>query len=169
MESSLLNFSQSTGIYGFMNTPWGWPIIESLHFVGLSLLIGCVGIFDLRMLGYARGVSMSALHKLVPFGVLGYGVNVVTGTMFITSAPDQYIYNPAFQIKILFMSLAGINMFYFYQICFSQIKAAEPNAQATRQARVIAAISLLCWVGVISGGRLITFFRPPYFWCIWCS
>ncbi len=83
-----------------MNSTWGWPAVETLHFMGLSLLIGTVGLFDLRMMGLARGIPMSALHKLVPWGVAGYALNVMTGVMFVTSAPDQYLFNPAFQTKL---------------------------------------------------------------------
>ena len=89
MVEILLNFSQATGIYAMMNSPWGWPIVESLHFFGLCLLIGTVGLFDLRMLGIAREIALSDLHRLVPFGVLGYLLNVVTGILFLTTAPDQ--------------------------------------------------------------------------------
>ena len=107
---ALLALGQRSGIYGFMNSAWGWPTVESLHFIGLSLLIGTVGLFDLRMMGLARGIPMSALHRLVPWGFGGYVLNVMTGFMFVTSAPDQYLYNPAFQTKLALMGVAGVNV-----------------------------------------------------------
>jgi hypothetical protein len=169
MEQMLLNFSQATGIFGFMNSPWGWPVIESLHFIGLSLLLGTVGLFDLRVLGLAPAIPLPALHRLIPFGVAGFGLNVLTGVMFVSSVPDQYLYNPAFQSKLLCMALAGLNMLLFYSSSFRAVMQSSPSAQALRTARVFAAISLLCWAGVITGGRLITFFRPPFYWCFWCG
>ena len=72
MEEALFSFSQNTGIYSIMGSRWGWPIIESLHFFGLCLLIGTVGLFDLRMLGFVKAIPLSAMHKLVPVGVAGY-------------------------------------------------------------------------------------------------
>ena len=36
----------------FMHSLWGWPICESLHFLGLCLLIGAIGLFDLRLMGF---------------------------------------------------------------------------------------------------------------------
>ena len=169
MEEALFSFSQNTGIYTIMGSRWGWPIVESLHFFGLCLLIGTVGLFDLRMLGFVRAIPLSAMHKLVPIGVAGYCLNVITGIMFFTSAPDQYLYNPAFQTKMLFMLGAGINVVFFYSVCFRQVKYLGANVQVNTQARVMAGISLLCWLGVISAGRLITFYRPPQFWCFWCG
>ena len=58
-------WARDTGIFGMMNSKWGWPIAEIIHFFGLCLLIGTVGMFDLRMMGVARGVTMKELHRLV--------------------------------------------------------------------------------------------------------
>ena len=168
MEATLLEFSQSTGIYAFMHSPWGWPIAESLHFLGLSFLIGTVGLFDLRLLGVGQGISYQHLHRLIPFGVFGYCINVITGTMFLSSAPDQYLYNPAFQTKIGLMAIAGLNMLLYYQITNRHVQQTNSNAQAGLSAKSAAIISLACWCGIIICGRLITYFRPPYHWCFWC-
>lgn len=168
MIESLLNFSQSTGIFAFMNSPWGWPVIESIHFLGLCLLIGTVGLFDLRLLGVADTISISELHRLVPIGVAGYLINVITGTMFLSTAPDQYLYNPAVQTKFFFMLVAGLNMIYFYASTAAGIKSGIDNSRLIFRAKLIAAISLACWCAVIVCGRLITYYRPPYHWCLWC-
>lgn len=164
---TLLAFGQRSGIYDFMHSAWGWPTVESLHFTGLCLLIGTVGVFDLRMLGVARGIPMHALHKLVPWGVGGYLLNVTTGVMFVVSAPDQYLFNPAFQVKLSLMAIAGLNVLFFYRFVFGPVRDAGANA-VPASARTAAAVSLTCWVGVIVCGRLITYYRPPYHWCFWC-
>jgi hypothetical protein len=53
-------------IASFMRSKWGWPMAESIHFLGLSMLVGCVGLFDLRLLGMAKRIPIAALHKLIP-------------------------------------------------------------------------------------------------------
>ena len=73
----------------FMRTAWGWPVAESVHFLGLSLLIGAIGLFDLRLLGMARRIPIAALHRLIPWGLTGYGINVVSGAAFLMTDPDQ--------------------------------------------------------------------------------
>lgn len=166
--NSLSGLGQASGVYEFMHSAWGWPLIESLHFTGLCLLIGTVGVFDLRVLGMASGVSYRDLHSLVPIGVFGYLLNVITGTMFIVSAPDQYLFNPAFLSKVGFMAIAGLNMLAFYRISAVQVRHLPPTTKASTSARTFAALSLACWCAVIVCGRLITYFRPPYHWCIWC-
>jgi hypothetical protein len=149
-------------------TTWAWPVAESIHFTGLCLLIGTVGLFDLRMMGLVKGVPLQALHRLIPFGLAGYIMNVLTGFTFLSGYPDQYIYNPAFQSKMIFMGAAGLNVTLFYLTMYRGVIAAGPEGEAPLPARIAGGISLLCWIGVIFCGRFLTFFRPPWHWCPWC-
>lgn len=144
----------------FMHSRYGWPVCESVHFIGLSMLVGVIGTFDLRLLGMAKMIPLAALHRMVPWGVMGYGLNVLTGSMFLTTEPNQYIYNPAFHFKMLFMGIAGLNILVFYTAMFRRIRTLGPGDQAPRLARIIGGVSLCMWVGVIICGRLLTFYRP---------
>lgn len=139
---------------------WSWPLAESLHFMGLCVLVGSVGLVDLRMLGMAKGISVSALHKLVPFGVAAYLVNVVTGFLFVLGDADQYIFNKAFRFKMLFMAIAGINVLFFYSTGFQQTRTLGPDDNMPFRVKLMAGISLACWIAIITAGRLITFYRP---------
>ena len=165
---AIANFGEQSGIAAIMNSTWGWPAAESIHFIGLSLLVGAVWLFDLRLLGMAKSIPIAALHRLVPWGVLGYALNVATGAMFFISAPDQYLYNPAFQLKVLCMLVAGVNMAVFYLTASVRVKALTPGEKTPLAGKLIAIVSLSSWIGVITFGRLITFYRPPEHWCFWC-
>jgi hypothetical protein len=147
-------------IAGLMRTAWGWPIAESIHFLGLSMLVGCIGLFDLRLLGMAKRIPIASLHKLIPWGLAGFAINITSGSMFLLTEPDQYIYNPAFQFKMLFVMLAGANALTFYLTTYRRATqpGASPDAPAT--GKIIAAVSLSLWIGVIVCGRLLTFYRP---------
>lgn len=169
LEQWLLAFNEASGIRALMlGTAWAWPAAEILHYTGLTLLFGSIGLFDLRVLGWAKALPLQALHRLVPFGLAGFLLNVVTGIMFITSFPDQYVYNPAVQTKFALIFVAGINMLLFYGLAWNQLRTLEPDTPAPLRARFFTAVSLVSWLGVIAAGRLITFFRPPAFWCFWC-
>ena len=144
----------------FMNSRWGWPAAETVHFLGLSLLVGTIGVFDLRLLGVAKRIPISALHRLIPWGLLGYGINVVSGAAFLMTQPDQYIYNPAFQFKLLFMAVAGFKALAFYLTAYRGTTVPGAAAEAPRSAKIVAATSLCMWIAVIVCGRLLTFYRP---------
>lgn len=147
-------------VSALMRTQWAWPVCETLHFAGLAMLFGTIGMFDLRLLGVAKQVPIAALHRLVPWGVGGFLVNLTTGAMFLFTEPDQYILNPAFHFKMFFMALAGFNVLAFYLTMFQTVKAVGAGGDAPRPAKVIAGASLLFWISVMVCGRLLTFYRP---------
>ena len=106
----------------------------------------------------------------MPFGVLGFALSVGSGLMFVTSSPDQYLYNPAWQVKMCLLALAGLNMVLFYLTTSRRLAELGPDDAPPLAARLFAGVSLTCWLGVIAAGRVITAFRPPsWFWCAWCS
>ena len=149
-----------TPVADLMRSAWAWPIAESLHFLGLCLLVGAIGTFDLRLLGLARRVPIAAVHRLVPWGILGFAINITTGALFVMTEPDQYIYNPSFHLKLLFMATAGLNAGTFYLTSYRHAFGPTAQLDAPTRAKVIAAISLCAWIAVIICGRLITFYRP---------
>jgi hypothetical protein len=151
---------RDTPVAEFMRTAWGWPTMESLHFIGLSLLVGNIAFFDLRLLGIGKRIPIAAAHRLVPWGIAGWGISVVTGMTFLLTEPDQYIYNPAFQLKMLFLALAGANAGAFYLTSYRQILRQGALAVVPRRAKAIAVASLCLWMAIIACGRLITFYRP---------
>jgi hypothetical protein len=150
----------TTWVKPFMISKWGWPFCETVHFLGLSLLMGTIGMFDLRLLGMGKRVPLGALHKLIPWGVAGYIITAMTGVMFLATEPDQYIFNAAFHFKILFMLLAGVNVATFYLALFRRVKRVGSGEDAELPARMIGAMSLILWTGVIVFGRMLTFYRP---------
>ena len=157
----LLNPLYYTPMGAFMRTSrWAWPAFESLHFIGMSLLIGTIGMFDLRLLGFARAVPVRALHRLIPLGITGFVMNITTGFFFICAFPDQYLFNAAFRWKVVFILIAGVNVLFFYTRVFRRLEAESENVPPRLAARLVGGVSLASWVGVMSAGRLITFFRP---------
>ena len=141
---------------------WGWPVLGALHFIGMSVLIGTIGLFDLRLLGFARGVPYASLHRLIPLGIAAYTLNLLTGLFFLSGMPDQYLWNPAFRFKVTFMAVAGLNVLFFYTRVFRRLQQLAPDTPPPIGARIAGAVSLTMWIGVTSAGRLLTFFRPPY-------
>jgi hypothetical protein len=144
----------------FMHSKWGWPFAESVHFIGLSLLVGTIVLFDLRLLGLAKRIPIAALHKLIPWGLTGYAINLTSGLMFLMAEPDQYVYNPSFHFKMLFMAVAGVNALSFYATTSRRTMGPGASDDAPRAAKLIALTSVCCWIAIIVCGRLLTFYRP---------
>ena len=161
-------FFEGLPTHGMMvNTRWAWPICESIHFIGLSLLIGTVGMFDLRLLGVGRQIAPAQLHRLIKFGVAGFIGNILTGICFLSGAPDQYIYNLAFRWKVVFLIVAGLNIAVFYSAFFRRVRVLGAGDPIPMGARLVGAVSLSMWIGVITAGRLLTFYRPIFANGVW--
>jgi hypothetical protein len=120
------------------------------------------------MLGVARGVPLRALHRLIPFGLAGFALSVLSGLSFFVTFPNQYLYNPAMQVKLALIALAGINMVLFYVIAARTVWLTADDGVPPLRARLFGAVSLACWLGVMACGRVVTAFRPPWHWCAWC-
>ena len=137
--------------------PWLWPVCEIIHFVGLCLLVGVVGFFDLRLLGFFRRVPLSAAWSLVPWGKVGFALSALTGVTFFIGAPDQYVNNVAFYGKVLFLVIAGANALPFEWAYGAKVSADEITGAAPGALRTIAVVSIVSWFLVIYWGRMLPF------------
>lgn len=136
-------------------TPYGWPSLETLHFIGLSLLIGVILLIDLRMLGVMKDVAFPALHRLLPWAILGFGTNLVTGILFFVASPDQYDQNVAFVWKMILVMLAGANALYF--TVFDEAWVLKPGDDAPFTAKAVAVSAIALWLGVLYFGSMLPF------------
>ena len=137
------------------DTRWMWPTCETLHFIGLSLLMGVAFLVDLRVLGVVKGVSFASLHRLLPWAALGFGVNVITGMLFFVGIPGQYIHNTTFYWKMALVMLAGLNAVYFTLL--EEPWELGPKEDASLTAKIAAASAMLLWVGVMYCGSMLPF------------
>lgn len=161
--NAFANALESLGLIDVVNHyDWLWPVGEILHFIGMGLLIGTVGIVDLRILGFAKGIPIAVLERLIPIGVAGFVVNALTGFMFIAGnpvgGPIEYLENLSLQIKLVLILVAAVNLFAFYRLGIARATAGVPaDGDASRQAKIVAGTSLVIWFAVIFFGRLIMY------------
>jgi len=137
--------------------PWLWPACEIAHFVGLSVLVGVVGFFDLRLLGFVRGVPIGAAWSLMPWGKAGFGLAAITGVIFFVGAPEQYVNNVAFYAKLAFLIIAGLNALWFETLYGAIVKASPSLDHTPLTYRAIAIVSIVSWFLVIYWGRMLPF------------
>lgn len=139
------------------STYWLWPLLEILHFLGLSLLLGALIIIDLRMAGFFRGIDIRATHSLLPWVFVGFTLNLVTGVLFFYGDPFRYAMHTGFQIKMGLVVLAGLNALWYWWKLHPVIDSWAPDIDPPPLAKAIALISLVTWAGVLLMGRLIPY------------
>jgi hypothetical protein len=135
---------------------WWFPLLESLHVLGIVLMIGFLLSVDLRLLGVAaRRYAVSGLSReLLAWTWCAFALAVLTGLgLFITRAA-HYASNSAFQIKLILLLLAGVNMAVFHYGIFRSV-AGWDRSSPPFKAKVVAALSLLIWSGAVLAGRWV--------------
>jgi len=135
--------------------PWVWPAAEALHFLGLCLVLGVLLAVNLRILGAMKALSFASLHRLLPWGMLGFALNLITGMLFFIAAATQYTENIAFLWKVIFLGLAGAH--FLYLTVFSRTWALNVGTEAAPLDKLVAAGGIGAWVGVIYWGRMLPF------------
>ena len=139
----------------FINSePWAWPCLEIAHFFSLCVLFGALAVIDLRLAGFGPPLSDRVGRLLVRAALLAFGINALTGAAFFTANAPKYIDNPAFELKLVLIGLAGLNAA-LYHWRFRPL-LIEDRMPALAQLSGVASIVL--WCGVIVCGRMITFF-----------
>lgn len=135
---------------------WWWAFIMDLHFIGLTLVVGAVGVLNLRLLGFLKQLPVAPLHRLMPLAMVGFGINLLTGLFGYIGMPGYYTFDIAFWLKILAILLVGLNVAVFYLTdIFDTIEHLGPGEDAPVFAKFIAGTALFLWFAVITLGRYI--------------
>lgn len=133
---------------------WGYPIMLSLHVVGLAILVGLFTMFYLRILGAFSGINLSAFLPLVKFAWVGFVINAVSGAALFSSQAMTFVESLPFLIKIGLIAL-GVVFAAFIQ---SEVRRyGDTSESVSVRVKVLAVLSMAVWVGAIISGRLIAY------------
>jgi uncharacterized protein DUF6644 len=136
-----------------------FPWLESVHVLAITLVLGSIAVADLRLLGLAsvkRPVSQ-LLHEVLPVTWVAFAVALITGIAMFTSNAVEYSHNTPFQLKMLMMVLAGLNMVVFQLVTFRTVGTWDDAVKTPVGARFAGGFSLLAWISIVAFGRWIGF------------
>jgi Family of unknown function (DUF6644) len=134
---------------------WPFPIIETIHILGLAVSVGVVFWIDLRLIGLImRQEPMSdVVGQLEPWAVRGFSIMFLSGLLLFVSEP-LYCYNaPAFRVKLVLVALAGLNVWFFHNRVYKYMTHWDEGPSLPWRARMVGFLSLVLWFGVIAAGR----------------
>jgi hypothetical protein len=137
---------------------WLFPILESLHVLALAIVVGSIGMIDVRLLGLAsRKRAVTELTRTVlPWTWMAFGVTLLVGLLLFCSKATTYYVNVPFRIKLVCLALAGTNMLTFHLITARGI-ANWDRGTPPLPAKLAGAFSLTLWIAVVAAGRWIGF------------
>jgi hypothetical protein len=139
---------ESTSVLAF-------PAILCAHAIGMGLAAGFNAILALRLLGAAESIPRAELRRFVPVMWFGFWLNAVSGILLLIAYPTKALTNPLFYLKL---SLIGLGMGLFVilerRVLEQPSSRVEPAAPSGRR---LALVSLVCWAGAITSGRLLAY------------
>jgi hypothetical protein len=128
---------------------FAFPGILALHAIGMGFAAGLSAAIDLRILGVARGVPLSELRRLLPILWAGFWLNAASGVLLLIGYPTKALTNPVFYLKLGLIAVAMV------LVKRTGVRLAAGDESRTH--RRMAAVSLACWAGAITAGRLLAY------------
>ena len=129
---------------------YAYPLLEVMHITGIALLLGNLVLFELRVFGLGRAITLQPLARLaLPLAVAGFGIAACSGLLMFASQPQELLGNRAFTLKMLIVLVAGTNAALFH------IRDGLTKLDAI--AKLQTALSMGLWITVIICGRWIAY------------
>ena len=133
-----------------VESAYAYPLLEVLHIVGISLLVGNLVLFELRVWGFGAELPVAALARLsLRLALAGFALIGLSGLLMFAGHPAELLANNAFVVKMALVLLAGLNAASFH--------ARDGLKLMDRTARVQTVLSMGLWLAVIICGRWIAY------------
>ena len=145
----------SQWVVGSPSIAFGFPGILALHAIGMGFAAGLSVALDLRILGIARAIPLIEMRRYLPILWAGFWLNAVSGVLLLIGYPTKALTNPVFYLKL---TLIGIAMVLVKRIG-RQLSGtpAVVGALPAPRLRQLAMVSLGCWAGAVTAGRLLAY------------
>ncbi|EPC00205.1 hypothetical protein L861_06850 [Litchfieldella anticariensis FP35 = DSM 16096] len=151
MEALLSLFEQSSLAQWMRVSRWGYASVNTLHVLGIALLVGAIVPLDLRLLGWWRNISLEPLARLLQSAAItGLLLVLATGPLLFIGRATEYAAQPLFLIKLSLIALAITNALVL------NLGSGLASASALRL-RIAGGISLLLWPAIVIAGRFLGF------------
>ena len=159
----LETWSQSSLVRWVAESDYGYPFVLTLHAIGMALVVGIVLMLNLRVLGFAKGISLASLRKFFQIAWLGLAINVVSGSLLFCANYTAFLHNVAFITKISLLVAGGFATIALAKELRISTVVADANGLElpSQKARLMAAVSVFLWLGAITAGRIVGYTSVP--------
>lgn len=137
-----------------------FPIIETIHILGLGISVGLIMWVDLRLLGYImreKPVSL-VIQGIERWAIFGFAIMILSGSLLFLSEPMKCYTTIAFRIKAVLLVLAGANVWYFHSRVSKGLAKWDSAVILPWPARMVGLLSLTLWLSIIVAGRWTAYF-----------
>jgi hypothetical protein len=156
---NFLDWLQNTSVAIFVaETLWAYPLLETLHTLGMAMLLGTLGLINLRVLGYKAALSIIGTRDLLPVAWIGFTINAASGLLLFTSDAVNFFASNTFKVKISLIILAGINAAILSRRLYGNVSTEVAVVESDATMKTLAASSLVFWVVAVICGRIYAYY-----------
>jgi hypothetical protein len=136
-----------------------YPVLESLHILGIAMLVGAALAVDLRLLGVGRAVLPVTIvaRYLLPLSHFGFVVVALTGGAMFIAIAQSVTTSAVAAWKFGLIAVAGLNILIFHTGIYRTVGAWDLGSRTPLRAQAAALLSALCWTSVIVAGRFLAY------------
>jgi hypothetical protein len=135
---------------------FAFPGILVLHAIGMGFAVGISTALSLRILGVAPRVPLAEFRRFMPILWAGFWLNAFSGVLLLIGYPTKALTNPVFYLKLLLIAIAMTLLVRTGRLVFNP-PHGNAVAEGSPKLRRIALVSIACWVGAITAGRLLAY------------
>src|SRR5690349_10901664 len=142
---------QNAVVWSLRNV-WGLPpIVQTIHILSIAAVMASIVMIDLKVLGLALPNQQlpEMLRRLLPWTWWALLVLFVSGAVFVIGRPRRYFVNPVFGMKFALLAVAVTATYLLQRL--------QTGSAVRPSTKLLAAISLFSWLGVMLAGRWIAY------------
>jgi hypothetical protein len=143
---------------GIRQSLWLYPVLEIVHLTGIVILVGAAFMFDLRLLGFSKNLSVYGLARhLLPWSQRGLLLIIPSGILLFITNSETLGTDPTFWLKMILLILAAINVLVFHKWIFKHQINSKAHGKIILSSKISALISIIVWIAIIACGRLLAY------------
>lgn len=148
---------ESSGLSDWVRTSYvGYPAMIASHAIGMAIMVGLSVAFALRVLGWFKDIPFLALQRFLVIAWIGFAINFLSGSGLFAAQATNYVTNVTFLLKMTFV-VAGMTLVAVNQTQVKRYAASWGDNPASRATRIVACLTIFCWVAATVTGRLIAY------------
>jgi hypothetical protein len=138
---------------------WVFPAMETIHVTAIVIVVGSIARLDLRLAGLvSRNRPVTELvHEMLPWTWTSFIIATIFGVLLFVGQPVKYVGVAFFDVKLILILLAGLNMIAFHYWTYASIRQWDRDPIPPAAVRITGSLSLAFWISVVVCGRLIGF------------
>ncbi len=149
--------AEQNSAFAYWLSQSAYPIVITLHSIGMALLVGLLTLISLRVLGVAAGIPIRSLRRFMGWVWLGFWINAASGTLLFLISPVKFLHSGLFIFKLSFITAGLVTGAFMSSAALVGDEYGVANTPSPGWVKFLAGLTMLWWLCAIISGRLLAY------------